>query len=155
MSIRSEVRVRAYNLYSWGVPITEIANKLGIDQATIHRIKKTEQWEKIQAEDLQFASEKAYAARKRYNMRIINGGIDLVANKIATGNIKVALSDLPKLIQVQRLEGGESTENIAIKGELSIEERYKAHLEKKKRKESGTEEFIPGVLPNVTEECKQ
>ena len=138
---------RAYNLYSWGVPITEIAVRVGVDASTIHRYKNDGNWEKLQLEDLQFASKNTPKARKLKNSMVIAGGIDLIARGIANGSIKFTMSDLPNLIKAQRLEEGETTENIGMIAQMKIDEAYKAFMEEEE-KETGVK--VVGTVFSVT-----
>ena len=133
MVIEEAKRQRAFSLYSWGVPITSIAEYVGIDQATIHRYKNQENWEQVQAQDLKFASENTPKARRFKNSLIINGGIDLIARGIANGSIKFTMSDLPNLIKVQRLEEGETTENVGMVAQVKIDEAYQKFMDEEEK----------------------
>ena len=133
MVVDEERLRRAYTLYSWGVEIKEIATRVGIDASTIHRHKSEEHWEQMQQEDLQYASKNTPKARRAKNAMIINGGIDLVARRIADGSLKCTLSDLPNLIKVQRLEEGETTENVGMVAQVKIDEAYKQFLEEEEK----------------------
>ena len=146
MVIDEVKKQRAFNLYSWNVPVSLIAEYVGIDISTIHRYKNNEEWDKLQLEDVQFASKNTPKARKLKNSMVIAGGIDLIARGIGNGSIKYTLGDLSKLIVAQRLEEGETTENIGMVAQVRIDEAYKTFMEQEE-KESGVK--VVGTIYGV------
>lgn len=140
----------AQGLFLAGVSNVKIVEITGISEPGLYKLINRLKWRELKDKTLQIKREEGI---KDWN-EVVEIGIRSTANsylkRVQSGEYRATANDFFKAAEHKRLVDGLSTENIAVKGEISLEERYKDYMEKKKRKSSGQEdEFVKDVLPGV------
>ena len=115
--VEQERHRRAFELYcslEGRRTYSQVAQQVGVSLATIKRWAKVENWQN-QARDRDAALARQLAdrfatnrlAKTERNLKIVQAAIISVAKDIAEGRIKSQLSDLPRLIQLERELSGD------------------------------------------------
>lgn len=147
---------RAYNMHALGVPIIEIAKEIAVDPSTIHQWKNKQNWNENQSKDLIFSSQKSTKAKRERGLAEISLLKNLLIKAANEGKIKFTARDYAALDKAERLMTGQSTENIAVDGQLTIKDAYATFLKRKGwEKEGKTVEWIDGILPVIDVEYEE
>ena len=154
MTLPKEVKQKAYALYVSGLSIPKAAKYAGISDRWLYTVAERENWQERRKEHEQLVAENSKKNRDELEETMMDAAENVFLRALSRGEVSISLGEITALMKYRRLKAGLSTENVAVKsGELTLEERYREYLERKKRKELGQEDvFIEGVLPGVASE---
>ena len=123
-------KARAYRLYCEGIPQEQIALAIGAGPRTIARWIVKYNWKDDREKDAVVVRENGKNDREKLNDNLLNSVKKVWAKSVTDGTARASAGDLVKVVTLERLVAGESTENVAIMSHVSIGQAYKEFLEK-------------------------
>ena len=130
MAISSNKREQAFHLFCMGVPYEKIALVVGSGKATIPRWIDKYEWRKRKEELSVVTKENDVNDKEVLNGQLLESVKKVWAKSVTDGTARASAGDLVKVVTLERLVAGESTENVAIMSHVSIGQAYKEFLEK-------------------------
>jgi len=120
-------RARAFHLYCAGVPQERIAQAIGAGIATIARWIKKYDWKNEKEKLMPLVRESDKNDKEKLNEDLLRSIKKVWAEMVKEGTAKAGAHDVIETIKLERLMGGESTENINVTAEIvdDFDELYK------------------------------
>ena len=130
MAASSRVREQAFHLFCMGVPYEKIGPVVGVNKSAIPRWIKKYDWKNRKEELAVVTKENGNNDKEILNAQLLESVKKVWAKSVTDGTARASAGDLVKVVTLERLVAGESTENVAIMSHVSIGQAYKEFLEK-------------------------
>ncbi len=151
MTTAKEKKEAAFSLYVEKVTAAEIAKAVEVHSRSVERWIQKDGWKRRAEKNRQIILEKGRNNQNKINLTLLDLAKKVYGMALQNGMVKVKLGDIKHIIEVERLLNNESTENVAVRAEVTMEEAYAKYLEKKKKKKEleAIEGTVEVVIPDL------